>query len=315
MRDTEYYEILEISPKATSEEIKKAYRRQSLRWHPDRNQNRKEEATKRFQNISEAYQILSKPEKRKIYDMYGRAAANGQVNTSPFTKHFPMSKTTTKCYMSGSGMGNDFKFQFTSTGGMMDANELFSKMFGGMDINSMFINRVQKGHMTSDMLNDLNMEMSAFKKPTEPKIIKYELLVSLQELATGCQKKMKISQYGNSQILTIDIKPGWKSGTKITYPMSKYGNNIEFTIKERPHPYLERNGDNLICSCHLSNNDIERGVKITVETPFPDEVVTFYTKNYIIYNRSVIAIKDKGMPIKGDKETRGELLVIFKLDK
>ena len=70
--NTDYYNILEISNKASDDEIKKSYRRLAKLWHPDKHkENTKEEAERRFKIIAEAYEVLSNPEKRKIYDMHG----------------------------------------------------------------------------------------------------------------------------------------------------------------------------------------------------------------------------------------------------
>lgn len=63
-----YYDILGVTPTASVEEIRKSYRRLALRWHPDKNQNNLAEATRRFREISEAYEVLSDAERRSVYD-------------------------------------------------------------------------------------------------------------------------------------------------------------------------------------------------------------------------------------------------------
>jgi DnaJ family protein B protein 6 len=65
---TDFYKLLNVSPDASTEEIKKAYRQEALRWHPDRNPDRKEEAELRFKKIAEAYSVLVDPHKRNEYD-------------------------------------------------------------------------------------------------------------------------------------------------------------------------------------------------------------------------------------------------------
>ena len=71
---TDYYDILGVSKGASADEIKKAYRKQALEWHPDRHKDDKEAAEKRFKEINEAYQILSDPQKKSAYDQFGHAA-------------------------------------------------------------------------------------------------------------------------------------------------------------------------------------------------------------------------------------------------
>ena len=69
---SDYYSILGIGKTANGSEIKKAYRKLAIKWHPDKNPTNKEQATEKFKQIAEAYDVLSKPEKREIYDKYGK---------------------------------------------------------------------------------------------------------------------------------------------------------------------------------------------------------------------------------------------------
>lgn len=99
-----YYDVLGVSKSATAEEIKKAYKKAAIKWHPDKNLDNKEEAEKKFKEISEAYQVLSDPNKKQIYDVYGKEGLS-----------------------QGGGDGGGASFGgFT----FMSANDLFKQFFG-----------------------------------------------------------------------------------------------------------------------------------------------------------------------------------------
>ncbi len=98
-----YYEVLEVSKDCSGAELKKAYRKLAMKYHPDRNPDDKE-AEDNFKVVNEAYQVLSDDEKRSIYDRYGKAGLEGQGG------------------MGGGGFGG---------GNMDDIMEMFNSMFGG----------------------------------------------------------------------------------------------------------------------------------------------------------------------------------------
>src|SRR5579864_7716931 len=73
----DFYEVLGVARTSSVEEIKSSYRNAALKWHPDRNPENKEEAEVKFRECTEAYSVLSDPEKRQIYDQYGHAGLSG----------------------------------------------------------------------------------------------------------------------------------------------------------------------------------------------------------------------------------------------
>lgn len=122
---SDYYDILGVSKSASADEIKKAYRKQALEWHPDRHKDNKEAAEKKFKEINEAYQVLSDPQKRAAFDQYGSAAFNpgGMGGGNPFAGGF-------------GGQGNPFTYTYTSGGqnpfgDFGDPFDIFAQFFGG----------------------------------------------------------------------------------------------------------------------------------------------------------------------------------------
>src|SRR5271169_4319373 len=81
----DFYEVLGVERGATPEQIKSAYRKAALKWHPDRNPEKKQEAEHNFREASEAYSVLSDPQKRAVYDRYGHAGLGSRgIETGGF---------------------------------------------------------------------------------------------------------------------------------------------------------------------------------------------------------------------------------------
>jgi len=112
---SDYYQVLGVDRNATEAEIKKAYKKLALKWHPDKNPNNKEDAERKFKSISEAYEVLSDKQKREIYGRYGKdgltrgGGGSGGAYFDPDTT-FP-----------------GFHFEFH------DPRDIFKEFFGGKD--------------------------------------------------------------------------------------------------------------------------------------------------------------------------------------
>jgi len=118
------YDILGVTKSATSAEIKSAYRKLALKWHPDR--NKEAGATEKFKEISEAYEILSNPEKKSKYDQFGHAAFGGGTGFNPGGA----SGNPFSSYYSSGGNIN-LEDLFGGAGGFSDPFDVFSSFFGG----------------------------------------------------------------------------------------------------------------------------------------------------------------------------------------
>lgn len=131
-----FYDTLEVPKSASSSDIKKAYRKLALKWHPDKNPDQAEAATKKFKEISQAYEVLSDENKRKIYDQYGEEGLNGSSGAGP------------------SRSGHSFHtFNDFGSFSFRDPFEMFREFFGDGDIFQDMMdpfNRSQRAHGNSE---------------------------------------------------------------------------------------------------------------------------------------------------------------------
>ena len=137
----DFYEVLGVSKAATADEIKRAYRKLALEYHPDRNKSK--EAGKKFKEVTAAYEVLSDPQKKSQYDQFGHAAFTQGAGQGPFGGGFggqPFGGTQgrqsgqygpfryTYYTSGGQGGGQNVEFDF---GGFSDPFEIFEQFFGG----------------------------------------------------------------------------------------------------------------------------------------------------------------------------------------
>lgn len=162
MEKRDYYEVLEVPKTATADEIKKAYRKKAIQYHPDKNPGNKE-AEEKFKEAAEAYEVLSNPEKRQRYDQFGHAGVSGAAgNGGPFGGGF-----------GGGGMSMD------------DIFSMFGDIFGG---HSGF------GGGFSDFggFGGHGGSQAHVHRGTD---LRVKVRLSLKEVATGVEKKFKLKKY------------------------------------------------------------------------------------------------------------------------
>ncbi|XP_012214575.1 dnaJ homolog subfamily B member 6-B isoform X1 [Linepithema humile] len=176
----DYYKVLEVQRNSSSADIKKAYRKLALKWHPDKNPDDLEEANRRFKEISEAYEVLSDDVKRRTYDqrLYQKAASRpGRGFTfrsffdSPFQRYFEKKRRVYDQYgkeglqMPGTKRrhGDDFDPHFGGTFVFRDPEEVFREFFDGIPFENLFTSfhdgglrrnaGARHGHPTSNSLS------------------------------------------------------------------------------------------------------------------------------------------------------------------
>ena len=191
MPETDYYKILGLNKNASAEEIKKAYRKMAMKYHPDHTKGDKA-AEEKFKEISEAYAVLSDKEKRKQYDTFGSSGFHQRYSQEDIFKGF------------------DFADIFKEFG------------FGGMNFSSggRGGNRFSFG---GDPFGGRGRQTAQAKGSD----LVYELPLTLQEVAAGANKTIKYQHNDQSENITVKIPKGMISGKRLRIPgkgeISPYG--------------------------------------------------------------------------------------------
>ena len=160
-------------------------------------------------------------------------------------------------------------------------------------------------------------------KGNQPIIMPVE--VTLEDLYSGRTKNLKVTDrvpMGAQEVLVektykVDIKPGYKTGTKLKFPPSEeFPLAVEFEIKEAPHKYFVRTGDDLVWVCKLTARQVKKGVAIKV--PLLDgTTLSLDSKKYIISHGKKVTFEGRGMPLSSKKATNtkkhGDLIVKFEV--
>lgn len=152
---------------------------------------------------------------------------------------------------------------------------------------------------------------------------------SLRELYEGCEKKLKVTDTVTdpwtgqtrkvSHVYRITVKPGWKEGTRVTFPANREGlRSICFVLRQKRHRYLRREGDFLVYECRLTEDQARRGVKISVPLlSKADPPIELTTKGQDVYHNKEMLLPGLGMPTKngGGEGGRGSFKIKFLLQQ
>ncbi|KAG2230397.1 hypothetical protein BDF21DRAFT_383219 [Thamnidium elegans] len=333
VRETKFYDVLGVSPDASESELKKSYRKLALKYHPDKNPD----AGDKFKEISHAYEILSDPERRQMYDQYGEEGLNG-----------------------GPGMGG------------MDAEDLFSQLFGGgggmfgggggrrgpsgprrgkdmvhalkVSLEDLYNGKTSKlalqKHILCTKCEGKGGKEGAVRKCKTCngqgiRLITRQMGPMLQQMqqpcgdcqATGeiidekdrCQGCRGKKVVGEKKILEVHIDKGMRDGQKITFAgegdqaPNIIPGDIVIVIDEKPHAHFKRQGDDLIYEAKIDLLTALAGGKFAI--PHLDDRVLMVNilPGEAIKPNELKVIPNEGMPAYRT-HTHGHLFVKFTID-
>lgn len=333
----DYYKILGVTKKATEQEIKKAYKKLALKYHPDKNKERG--AEEKFKELAEAYEVLSDKRKREIYDQVGEEGLKAGAGCGAG------GGSSAGGFFNGASGGQQFAYRFhgdpyETFKQFCQSDGMFSSMgFGngsGMfcDFEEMEPDQGQGGHGAFSGMNGFpggffssanSYSNGSSKRCRQDPPIERELLVTLEEVLTGCTKKMKITRrvtqsnghiFKEDKILTINVKPGWKSGTKITFNQegdqspNALPADVIFIIKDKPHPYFKRDGSDIKYTAKISLKEALTGSSVVRVPTLDGDPVTLAIRD-IVKPTTQKRLTGRGLPVPKEPNKRGDLIVHF----
>lgn len=301
-----YYDILQVPKSASDEQIKRAYRKLALKYHPDKNQGN-EEASKRFAEISNAYEVLSDGEKRNIYDRYGEeglkqhAASGGR----------------------GGGMGmniQDIFSQFFGGGGGMEEEEKIPK---GDDVvveldaslEDLYMGGSLKVWREKNVLKPApgkrrcNCRNEVYHKQIGPGMFQ-------QMTEQVCEQCPNVKFEREGYFVTVDIEKGMQDGQEVTFyedgePMiDGEAGDLRFRIHTAPHDVFRREGNDLHATVTITLVQALVGFEKSLKH-LDEHLVEIGTKG-ITKPKEVRKFKGEGMPLHFSTK-KGDLYVTYEV--
>ncbi len=284
MSKRDYYQLLGVSRSADEVEIKKAYRKLAMQFHPDKNPNNKK-AEEKFKEISEAYEILSDDQKRQNYDQFGHAAAGG----NPFAGGGFGSASRARGAYGNAGAGSD-PFQ-----------DIFGDAFG--DLFNQNGPRGGRGPGGSRGFNNKGSDL------------KYTLTISFEEAALGCEKTIsfmrQVAAKEENARLSVTVPAGVKDSQRLKLanegdkPTGGAAGDLYVVIGVQEHILFRRDENDVVLDLPITYTDAILGTTVEIPTLFGKAEIKIPAGTHSGQN---FRLKSKGFPRIGATGS-GDMLV------
>lgn len=330
VKETEFYDLLGITPDADDAAIKKAYRKMAVKYHPDKNPGDKS-AEDMFKKVGEAYETLSDAEKRKTYDNFGKDGLNehGGPHMSAsdiFSQFFGGSS-----FFGGGGGGNRVRKGENITSAL------------SVTLDDLYNGKTQKMAVTRNVLcsgckgtgakNGLKPKSCADCNGRGIKVVVRQMGMMIQQSQMECPtckgsgeiiaEKDKCTECrgrkvsSEKKVLQVDIEAGMKEDQRITFkgesdqePGVEAG-DIVFVLKQKQHAVFTRNGADLYIDKNIALIEALSGTVFEINHLDKRQLIVRTKPNTVIKPGDTLMVADEGMPIHRKPYQKGNLIVKF----
>ncbi|MBN1915266.1 MAG: molecular chaperone DnaJ [Parachlamydiales bacterium] len=319
----DYYQVLGVSRNATSEEIKKAYRKLALKYHPDRNQNDPSSADQ-FKKVSEAYETLSDDNKRKIYDQYGEEGLKG-AGMGASGGGFSSMEEALRTFMGAFGGGGGGGSIFDSFFGFEEGHGMHQGAHKKVSITISFEEAVKGVDKELAVMNTVTCSQCHGTGAASPKsiqkcttchgqgqVFQTRGFFSMSSTCPSCHGRGEIitdpcpSCYGSGKVrkkqhVTVHIPPGIDNDMQIK--MKGFGDagegggaagDLYVFVTVQPHDTFKREGDDVYIDLPLSFSEAALGCKKDVPTPHENTCRVSIPEG--TQTDKIFRVKGKGFP-------------------
>lgn len=314
VKETELYDVLGVSPDATEDQIKKGYQKMARKYHPDKNKDNPE-ATELFKQIGSAYEILSDPKKRSLYDKYGKEGLDGsaggggraQRKCETIYRNLP-------CTLEDLYNGRTFRFAINrqsvcnackGKGTLMEGELPKCEGCNGLGIRIVLrrlgLSFVQQSREVCDECGGRGV------------------VIPEEELCPYCEGKTVV---GDRHEIEVFVPPGTADEKKITImgegdeePEAERG-DVVVVVKEQNHPFFTRKGNDLHITHTLTLGEALCGFSFHLPTLSADKhsLLVSSSEGEVIQPDSIRVIKNHGMPKYNTPLSKGDLVIHFTVE-
>ncbi|GAU45462.1 hypothetical protein TSUD_107540 [Trifolium subterraneum] len=330
--NTKYYEILGVSKSASPDDLKKAYKKAAIKNHPDKGGD-----PEKFKELAQAYEVLSDPEKREIYDQYGEDAlkegmGGGGGGHDPFDIFssffggggFPGGGSRGRRQRRGEDVVHPLKVSLedlylgTSKKLSLSRNVLCSKCNGkgsksgasmtcaGCQGSGM---KISMRHLGANMIQQMQHPCNECKGTGET--------INDKDRCTQCKGEKVVQQ---KKVLEVHVEKGMQNGQKITFPgeadeaPDTITGDIVFVLQQKEHPKFKRKGEDLFVEHTLSLTEALCGFQFALTHLDTRQLLIKSNPGEVVKPDSYKAINDEGMPMYQRPFMKGKLYIHFTVE-